>query len=448
MNTTTEVNTITFTKEQVNGLKALFFSQSNNSEIKEYIKSQEKKESEPKKKGCLEVLKSGNYRFKYQFKGTVYRETFEGLKDIYEAEKELKLWVISIEDGSYQKKNLNISTWCQIWLDEQVRPNSSGDRTPNKYKNFMNNRFLPKFGNRYLKSITMEDLTKYFNKLKLEKTMYKDRENHLLSSATLEKYHSIIHAMFETAKLWGKIPINPCPPKAKINFNVLPDGSPREVKPSNTINTKIEDDINYYSKKEYDTVLALLDKEWNEILNNSKLSDKDKHFKLGRIIAIEFDFKTGLRRSELYALAKEDFNLEEATVRISKTRQLTKSKGKQKLITKNSTSKRIVTIPKAIISKLKIFLELTPDFFDYIFEDFSIDGLSSFWQDFQENYNLRKITFHDIRHTHASILFFLGLDIKVISQRLGHKSVQTTEKIYLVIIVELRQKVSKQIDNL
>lgn len=294
----------------------------------------------------------------------------------------------------------------------------------------MNNRFLPKFGNRYLKSIT------------------KDRENHLLSVDTLEKYHSIIHTMFETAKLWGKIFINPCPPKKMLNFNVLPNGSPREVKETNTINSKIENDINYYSKKEYDNVLTLLDKEWNEILNNPKLSDKDKHFKLGRIIAIELDFKTGLRRSELYALTKEDFNLEEATVRISKTRQVTKSKGKQKLITKNTTSKRIVTIPKTIINKLRIFLDLTPDFFDYIFEDLSIDGLSSYWQDFQEKYNLRKITFHDIRHTHAGILFFLGVNIKVISQRLGHKSVQTTEKIYLVIIVELRQKVSDQIDNL
>lgn len=291
-------------------------------------------------------------------------------------------------------------------------------------------------------------MVKYFNQLKLEKTMYKNRENHLLSVDSLLKYHSIIHSIFETAKIWGKIPINPCPPRGDLNFNVLPDGSPREIKETNNINYKIENDINYYSKKEYDKALECLDNEWNSILNDKKLSDKDKHFKLGRIIAIELAFKTGLRRSELYALTKEDFNLVECTVKISKTRQLSKSKGNQKLITKNSTSKRIVTLPKSIIDKLKLFFDLTPDFFDFIFEDFSIDGLSSYWQDFQEKYNLRKITFHDIRHTHASILFFLGVDIKVISQRLGHKSVYTTENIYLVILVELRQKISTQINKL
>lgn len=443
----TQNNILTLTQDEINNLKILLAKKSEINNISNENKVINEKQPK-KKKGCVETLKSGNYRFKYQYKGILYRETFDGFKDIVEAEENLKSWIEQIENGSYKKTNYTVSEWCQVWLDEQVRPNSSGDRTPNKYKNFMNNRFLPKFGNRNIKSITMEDLVKYFNELKTEKTIYKNRENTLLTVDTLKKYHSIIHGMFETAKLWGKIPINPCPPQKKLNFYVLPDGSPREIKKPNTINEKVEEQIDYYSKKEYDKALNILDEEQQNILNNESLSDKNKHFQLGRLIAIELDFKTGLRRSELYALTKSDFDLENATVSITKTRQLTKSKGKQKLITKNLTSRRIVTLPKTIINKLKLFLDLTPDFFDYIFEDFSIDGLSSFWSDFQVLHNLRVITFHDIRHTHASILFFLGVDIKIISQRLGHASVATTEKIYLVIIVELRQKTSNEIDML
>lgn len=314
----------------------------------------------------------------------------------------------------------------------------------------MNNWFLPKFGNKKLNSITMEDLTKYFNWLKLQKTKYKNRkENHLLSPSCLEKYHSIIHAMFEVAKIWGKISFNPCPPKKMINFYVNPDGTPREiVSNQETINKKIENEIDYYSKAEYDKVIKKLDTDLEEIKNNTKLTNKQKHLKYGRLLAIELDFKTGLRRSELYGLSKDDFDLEKGFVSINKTRQLTKSKGNQKLITKNITSKRNVSIPKNLIEKIKYFLDLTPDFYEYIFEDFSIDGLSTFWKEYQTINNFRIITFHDIRHTHAGILFYLGVDIKVISQRLGHKSINTTEKTYLFVIMELRQKISEEINNL
>ena len=403
------------------------------------------------RKGTIEKLKSGNYRFRYQFKGTRYSDVFtnEDIENDQMAEIELKNWVKSIEDGVYQKRNLTVSEWCQIWLDVQVRPNSSGDRTPNKYKNFLNNRFLPKFGNRNIRSITTEEITNYFNWLKTQKTMYKNgRENTILAVGTLLKFHSIVHTMFQTALEWHKIDSNPCPPKKRFNFYVNQDGSPREIKEENTINVKAESNINYYSKTEYDKAIIYLDKEQKEIRFNKKLSDKQKHFYYGRLIAIELDFKTGLRRSELYALTKNDFDLENCTVSITKTRQLTKSKGNEKLITKNLSSVRKVSLPESLIKKLKYFLDLTPSFFEYIFEDFSIDGLSDFWTEWQKSHSLKIITFRDIRHTHASILFLLGVDIKIISQRLGHKSVTTTEKIYLFIIVELKQKLSKKIDNL
>ncbi len=404
-----------------------------------------------KRKGSFDKLPSGNYRFRYSFKGTLYSDIFEEIKSDEEAKQKLADWTENIENGLYNKNNQTVSEWCQDWLDKQVRPNSSGDRSPNKYKNFLNNWFLPQFGNKKIKSITMEHLNDYFNWLKTQKTKYKPpRENTLLSVGTLEKYHSIVHAMFETAKLWGKITTNPCPPIGKLNFYVFSDGSPRiiEKNTTNTINAKVEEDIDYYSKSEYDKAINLIENELEQIKNSSLISDKEKHFQFGRLLAILLDFKTGLRRSELYALTKNDFDLENCFVNISKTRQLTKSKGNQSLITKTLTSKRKVSIPEKLIENLKYFLNLTPDFFDYIFEDFSIDGLSDFWDRWQIKNELRNITFHDIRHTHASILFLLGVDIRIISQRLGHKSVQTTEQTYLVILMELRQKVSNQINDL
>jgi integrase len=48
-----------------------------------------------------------------------------------------------------------------------------------------------------------------------------------------------------------------------------------------------------------------------------------------------------------------------------------------------------------------------------------------------------EITIHGLRHTHASLLLFAGVSIASVSRRLGHSSMNTTEKVYLHVIKEL-----------
>jgi integrase len=50
------------------------------------------------------------------------------------------------------------------------------------------------------------------------------------------------------------------------------------------------------------------------------------------------------------------------------------------------------------------------------------------------------ITIHGLRHTHASILLFAGVSIASVARRLGHSSMNTTQKTYLHIIQELENK--------
>lgn len=49
------------------------------------------------------------------------------------------------------------------------------------------------------------------------------------------------------------------------------------------------------------------------------------------------------------------------------------------------------------------------------------------------------ITIHGLRHTHASILLFAGVSIASVARRLGHTSMNTTQKTYLHIIHELEK---------
>ena len=43
---------------------------------------------------------------------------------------------------------------------------------------------------------------------------------------------------------------------------------------------------------------------------------------------------------------------------------------------------------------------------------------------------LPRFTFHDLRGTHASMIVAAGLDPKVVEQRMGHESIETTLKYY------------------
>ncbi|PZR59069.1 MAG: hypothetical protein DLM50_01820, partial [Candidatus Meridianibacter frigidus] len=43
---------------------------------------------------------------------------------------------------------------------------------------------------------------------------------------------------------------------------------------------------------------------------------------------------------------------------------------------------------------------------------------------------LRRITFHSLRHTHASLLFAAGVHPKIVQERLGHSSIAVTLDVY------------------
>ncbi len=57
----------------------------------------------------------------------------------------------------------------------------------------------------------------------------------------------------------------------------------------------------------------------------------------------------------------------------------------------------------------------------------------------------KKITFHNFRHTYATILLNSGIDILTVSKMLGHKNIQTT-MIYTKVLTETKRKAANIID--
>ena len=59
----------------------------------------------------------------------------------------------------------------------------------------------------------------------------------------------------------------------------------------------------------------------------------------------------------------------------------------------------------------------------------SPNALSAAWSDFAERVGLPDVTFHALRHTHASQLIDAGVDIVTISKRLGHQQTRSTQQV-------------------
>jgi site-specific recombinase XerD len=55
---------------------------------------------------------------------------------------------------------------------------------------------------------------------------------------------------------------------------------------------------------------------------------------------------------------------------------------------------------------------------------------------------------HDLRHSSATILFAAGVQLKVVSERLGHASIAITADIYSHVLPEMQQEVVDKIDDL
>lgn len=412
--------------------------------LQQLIKQATVKETKKRKEGSYELYSNGKARLYYMLNGESYRTTVEASDD-EEAKKQLTLFVEEVKKGNFINTNYTFAEFAQIWLDEKVRPNAS-KRCVTKYLGALNSRILPYIGNIKLKDLTKQKLEKYFNEIKNTKTNYKDRkDNPTVKPDTVKKWKSIIHACLEYAVDCEIIPKNPCN-KIRITFTNTTD--------ENTIKELVKnkrEKIQYYDTEEFKNVCSILEQEFMKYYNDTKISNDKKLREVARRFIILLDLKTGMRRSELFGLTKKDLSIEEATFDVNKSRHYAPVEGKYTKYPKNDTSIRIKSLPKSILSYLKLYYELL-DICEYknayIFDFLSIDGICSWFDKWQEKNNIRNIRFHDIRHTHATILLAQGVDIKTISERLGHADIQTTLNIYADVLKELDKKSAELIDKL
>ena len=77
----------------------------------------------------------------------------------------------------------------------------------------------------------------------------------------------------------------------------------------------------------------------------------------------------------------------------------------------------------------------------------SVSTIDKWLRNFVKKYNLPKITYHELRHTHATYLLSQGTDLKTVQNRLGHTDISTTN-IYVHALESSDKKATKKIDKL
>ncbi|MDP1421151.1 site-specific integrase [Peribacillus simplex] len=167
---------------------------------------------------------------------------------------------------------------------------------------------------------------------------------------------------------------------------------------------------------------------------------------------------TGMRQGEILGIRWKDIDFESQTIFV---RQTLTQNAEIKAGAKNEASVRSIHIPSKLVDELRTHRK-------QILEEKLLVGSSyrdldlvictksgnpmiprNFRKEFYnltEKIGLPKIRFHDLRHTHATILIQQNVNVKLISERLGHADIETTLNTYSHVLPDMQKSVSDKLD--
>ncbi|WP_328898573.1 site-specific integrase [Streptomyces sp. NBC_00441] len=168
----------------------------------------------------------------------------------------------------------------------------------------------------------------------------------------------------------------------------------------------------------------------------------------------ELALRTGLRKGELLGLRWEDLNLVGGTASIRRTLQRTNSSGLAALPTKTQSSERRIALPTPCLRSLEQHRsrqlqerEAAGESWQnsgYVFtrpNGAPIEGttLTRHFTALLSRARLRRIRFHDLRHSTATLLLEQGVELVVIKELLGHAHIGVTATVYAHVRLRLQR---------
>ena len=172
---------------------------------------------------------------------------------------------------------------------------------------------------------------------------------------------------------------------------------------------------------------------------------------------------TGLRRSEVLALKWSAVDLDAGTISVVAGLHRIPGHGLVTLPTKTQQSRRLISITPEVVEVLRQTrgaqvlkqIELGSLWQDSGFVFTQPDGapvdpelVTKAFARMAKASGFTGIRFHDLRHTHASLMMKAGINPKVVSERLGHSSIAITMDIYSHVLPGIQEEAAHRFASL
>ncbi len=323
-----------------------------------------------------------------------------------------------------QTYTITVQQLYDKWMEQHCIPELK--RTTIKtYQALMTTRVLPLIGKRQVTSLTPMDMQELMTSIRCDdrkttaiapekRKRKQDRERpsaapKALSDRTVQHYYDTISDMFDRGVQWKLIPANPMEgvtrPKArKVKLKVLDD----------------------------ERAVALL----------RRLSQEES---LSFRCAVMLALVCGLRLSEVGALTWDDVDWKRCAITVSRGLNYAPGHGNYIDTTKSEEGERTIDLPAGMMTLLQETKAWQDELAATIGDRWRgvgrivcgwdgspqhHDTPSKQFRHFADANGFEDIRFHDLRHTHATLLFANNMDAVAVAHRLGHSSPDTTFRFY------------------
>lgn len=343
--------------------------------------------------------------------------------------KALKLELSNFEAYVYSSdyteiKDMRFVDFVEKWRINYAKRELKGN-TIDKYNLFLENWIIPYFERKKISKITTMQLLDYFHEVQKKG----------VSPSALEGHHRVIRSLFKYATLWGIT-------ETDVSLSVK--------KPTYKVPEK-----NIYNRREIEVLI-----------------DRIKILQKYQQLMIKLALYCGLRRGEVIGLTTKDMNYNKNTINVYRAVIKSASEGIKLDETKNKR-KRIVPAPAGLMEEIKELAKEKQKNKDKLgllwkgtkdldgktvilifshdngtpFTPASVTRMFNRFLEKEENNDLTKISFHDLRHSAASFLLEQGINVKVIQNILGHSDIKVTLNTYAHITEDGYSEAAKTFDN-
>ena len=348
------------------------------------------------------------------------RKWFGGYKTKKEAQAALVQKLHELQTGQFiEESDITIAEFLQQWLEHkrsQVRP-----ATLRSYEWHIRHHILPYIGHIKVSKLTPVILQKLYSDL--QKAPRKDGKPGAVSNRSILHAHLVLHEALERAVRWGLVPRNVC--------DLVDPPRPQKV------------DIQVWDIEHV-----------NRFLNAAK----DDRYYIAFLLAIT----TGLRKGEILGLRWIDVDF--ASKLITVRQNLSFVHGQFYFLEpKTAHGRRAVALSDPIIVALQRHRERQDEERQRagtLYQDHGLvvqtelgfpvspRTLDRSWYGLLKQCDVPKIRFHDLRHTHATLLLKQGVHPKIVSERLGHANIGITLDTYSHVLPNLQQSAIDQLSEL